>query len=133
MKQRIKAFFAGGILALALFGVAMAGPLEDGQAAYQKSDYATALQIFRPLAEQGDPGAQTALAVMYQHGQGVPQDYVSAHMWSNLAASRGMDTDTRDLAAENRYILAVKMTPAQIAEAQRLASEWAHAFEWPPH
>jgi TPR repeat protein len=62
---------------------------------------------------------------MYQHGQGVPQDYVSAHMWSNLAASRGMDTDTRDLAAENRYILAVKMTPAQIAEAQRLASEWA--------
>jgi hypothetical protein len=36
-----------------------------------------------------------------------------------------MDTDTRDLAAENRYILAVKMTPAQIAEAQRLASEWA--------
>ena len=42
VKQRIKTFLAGGFLALALFGMAMAGPLEDGQAAYQKGDYAAA-------------------------------------------------------------------------------------------
>ena len=35
VKQRIKAFLAGGVLALALSGGAAAGPLEDGEAAYQ--------------------------------------------------------------------------------------------------
>jgi len=61
---------------------------------------------------------------MYEHGQGVPQDYVSAHMWLNLAAtSRATDPAARDEAAKERDMLAAKMTPAQIAEAQRLASE----------
>jgi uncharacterized protein len=45
-------------------------------------------------------------------------------MWFNLAASRAEDAETREQAAKNREILAAKMTPAQIAEAQRLASEW---------
>ena len=60
---------------LAPFGTATAGPLEDGQAAYQKGDYATALKIYRPLAEQGNASAQTAIGVIYEHGQGVPQDF----------------------------------------------------------
>jgi hypothetical protein len=34
VKLRIKALVAGGVLALALVGAAMAGPLEDGLAAY---------------------------------------------------------------------------------------------------
>ena len=46
MKQQIKTFLAGGLLALALFGAAVAGPLEDGQDAYQKGEYATALRFF---------------------------------------------------------------------------------------
>ena len=71
MKQWIKVFLAGGILALALFGVATAGPLEDGEAAYQKGDYSTALQIFRPLADQGNSDAQADLGVMYTNGHGV--------------------------------------------------------------
>ena len=44
MKQQITTLFAGGVLALALFGAAMAGPLEDGQAAVRHGDYATAMQ-----------------------------------------------------------------------------------------
>jgi uncharacterized protein len=56
---------------------------------------------------------------MYAIGKGVPQDYVIAHMWLNLAAVDG-DKD----AAEGRDTLAAKMTPAQIAEAQKLAREW---------
>ena len=43
---------------------------------------------YRKAAEQGDATAQTALGVMYKDGRGVPQDYVQAHMWYNLAASR---------------------------------------------
>jgi uncharacterized protein len=59
---------------------------------------------------------------MYRDGQGVPQNYVAAHMWFNLAAVRGGigDKDT----AKNRDTVAAKMSPAQIAEAQKLAREW---------
>ncbi len=61
---------------------------------------------------------------MYEKGQGVPQDYVQAHMWYNLAASHFAPGSDRDRAVKNRDIIAEKMTPAQIAEAQRLAREW---------
>ena len=35
---------------------------------------------------------------MYDHGHGVPQDYVQAHMWYNLAASHAEDAATREMA-----------------------------------
>ena len=44
---------------------------EDGVAAYQRGEYAAALNLLRPLAEQGDPGAQFKLGVMYRNGEGV--------------------------------------------------------------
>ena len=56
---------------------------------------------------------------MYAKGMGVPQDYVEAHVWMNLVAARGLER-----AKKNRDAIAKKMTPAQIAEAQRLAWEW---------
>jgi TPR repeat protein len=75
VKQRMKTSLAGGLLVFALFGAAMAGPLEDGTAAFQKGDYAAAFQILRPLADQGNGVAQANLGWMYLQGQGVPQDY----------------------------------------------------------
>ena len=60
---------------------------------------------------------------MYEKGQGVPQDYVAAHLWLNLAASRWTAKD-RGRAATIRDEVAEKMTPDQLAEAQRLAREW---------
>ncbi len=92
--------------------------------AYQRGDYATALREFRRLAEQGDAEAQFNLGSMYYHGYGVPQDYVQAHMWYKLAASRHPPGEDRDRAAKNRDIIAERMTPAQISEAQKLAREW---------
>jgi TPR repeat protein len=89
MSQRIKTLFAGGVLALALFGAAAAGPLEDATSAYQRGDYATALRIVRPLAEQGDAGAQGSLGAFYAYGQGVPQDYALALVWYRKAAEQG--------------------------------------------
>ena len=205
MKQRITTLVASGLLALALLGAAAAGPLEDGVAAYQRDDFATAMRIWRPLADQGDAVAQNNLGVMYANGQGVPQDYaqaliwtrkaanqgdavaqndlgvmyrdgqgvvldyaqamiwfrkaadqgdavaqnnlggiyyegqgvlqdfVRADMWFNLAVSRAEDAETREQAAKNREILAAKMTSAQIAEAQRLASEWSPKLRPHPH
>ena len=82
-------------------------------------DYVQAVSWFRKAAEQGDAYAQTNLGVMYYSGRGVPQDYVQAHMWWSLAAAKG-DAD----AINNLDQIAAKMTPAQIAEAQKLAREW---------
>jgi TPR repeat protein len=56
---------------------------------------------------------------MFSIGRGVPQDYISAHMWFSLAAAGGNGD-----AEKNRENVAAKMTPAQIAEAQKLAREW---------
>ncbi len=78
----------------------------------------------RKAAEQGHARAQNNLGFMYDNGQGVPQDYVQAHMWLDLAASRYPPGEDRDQAVENRDIVAKMMTPAQISEAQKLAREW---------
>ncbi len=87
-------------------------------------DYAEAIKWYQKAAEQGDASAQNNLGVMYKYGWGVPQDYVQAHTWYNLAASHWPPGSNRDMAVKNRDIVAAKMTPAQVAEAQRLAREW---------
>jgi len=68
---------------------AAGGPLEDADAAAQRGDYATALQLRRPLAEQGDAQAQFRLGIMYDSGTGVPQDHVEARKWYREAAEQG--------------------------------------------
>ena len=76
------------------------------------------MKWFSLAAEQGYADAQTGLGVMHGTGQGVPEDYVRAHMWFNLSASTGHEN-----AIKNRDIVAKKMTPSQIEEAQKLARE----------
>lgn len=56
--------------------------------AYEKGRYATALQLARPLAEQGDARAQSIIGLMYAKGQGVPQDPGEAAKWYHLAADQ---------------------------------------------
>ena len=82
-------------------------------------DYGTALRWYRKAANQGEALAQMKLGLMYNSGLGVTQDYVQAHMWYNLAAAQG-DKNAREF----RDSLAEKMTPDQVAEAQKLAREW---------
>lgn len=82
-------------------------------------DSAKALQWFRKSAETGYDMAQMKMGLSYYLGRGVPEDYVMAHMWYNLAAAQG-----NKQAWKFREELAKMMTPAQIAEAQKLAREW---------
>jgi TPR repeat protein len=81
VKRWIITLFVGGLLALALFGVAAAGQLEDGQAAYQRGDYEAAIRLLRPVADQGNAEAQFGLGAMYVHGLGAPKDYAQAVAW----------------------------------------------------
>ncbi len=147
-----------GLVAVALFFGSMtahAADFDAGVKAYERGDYATALRLFRQLADQGhakaqfnlgymynkgqgvpldyavavrwlrkaadqgDAWAQVKLGLVYEEGQGVTQDYVQAHMWYNLSAAKG-----NYIAREAHDILAEQMTPAQVAEAQKLAREW---------
>lgn len=68
---------------------AVAGPYEDGKVAYDKKDFATALRLWRPLAEKGNAVAQYGLGNMYHYGQGVRHDFTTAVMWYRKAAEQG--------------------------------------------
>ena len=77
-------------VALAVTGLqAVAGPWEDGMAAYNRGDYVPAIQVFHGMARAGNAKAQGMLGAMYRRGQGVGKSSAHAFMWLSLAASRG--------------------------------------------
>ena len=62
----------------------------SGLEAYEKGNYKTAFNEFKPFAEQGEVNAQWFLGVMYHEGQGVIQDYKKSAKWYRLAAEQGL-------------------------------------------
>ena len=78
------------VLFVCAAGPAVAGPFEDALAAYDKGDYATALRLWRPFANQGYAAAQNNLGFMYEKGEGVPQDYAQALAWYRKAVANGL-------------------------------------------
>jgi hypothetical protein len=156
------------VLLVCAAGPAVAGPYDDAVAAHRKGDYATAIRLLRPLAEQGHAKAQWALGSMNSDGVGMPKNYVAALTWYQKAADQGYARAQIEIgfmygngygvpkdmvqaykwyliaaryAAKNVYVdddihireLAntalevareLDVTPAQIAEAQKLAREW---------
>jgi hypothetical protein len=65
------------------------GDLEEGVAAYDRLDYATAMHILLPFAKIGNEIAQFDVGVMYEHGKGVDQSYADAENWFRKAANEG--------------------------------------------
>ena len=82
--KRVPAFAA---LLVVLAAPAWAG-WDEGVAAYDRGDYATALREWRPFAEQGNASAQFNLGVMYGNGQGVTLDYAEAVRWYRKSAEQ---------------------------------------------
>jgi TPR repeat protein len=103
------------LLNTGLISSAAAGPWEDGMAAYNRGDYVPAIRLFRPLAEAGNPKAQSVIGVMYRKGEGVAKSSARAFMWFSLAAKRG---DARAKAELHQVFEA--MTPAEIAQAREM-------------
>ena len=83
-----------------------------------------AVKWYRWAAKQDHAHAQYSLGVIYGSDERVTPDYVQAHMWLSLAIPRLPQRKYRARAVNSRDIIAAKMTPAQIAEARRLAREW---------
>ena len=92
---------------------------EAGQTAWKAGRHAEALAQWQAAAKTEDVRAMLALGRAYVKGLGVPQDYVEAHKWLNLAAARG----NAEAAAE-RDALAARMTTEEQAEARRSARAW---------
>ena len=75
MKQTLAMISIITALIFGSIGALLAADFDAGLAALQEGDYAAALREWTPLAERGDAVAQFNLALMYDNGQGVRQDY----------------------------------------------------------
>ena len=118
MKQTLAMISIIGALIFGSIGAWLAADFEAGFAALQKAYYTAALREWTPLAEQGGAEARARLGLMYAEEQGVSQDYVTAHMWANIASMNGVE-----IAAKLRNAIAKEMTPAQIHAAQKRAKD----------
>ena len=77
----LKLIRCAAVVAILAPACAASQDFDAGVRALDAGDYATALQEWRPLAEQGDAAAQYNLGLMYHHGDGVTQDHAEAVPW----------------------------------------------------
>ena len=102
---------------------ALAGPLEDGMVAYQEKDYLKAIQVWRPLAQAGDPAAQYRLGVMYAEGRGVAPNDAEAALWFERAAEQGESMAQYNLGASYAGGTGVRKDMAAAAKWFRRAAD----------
>ena len=100
---------------------------QAGQAAWAAGRPAEALTAWRAAADTGDARAMLALGRLYAQGLGAPQDYVLAHMWFNLAASRG-----EAAALKARDALSAKMDTAAGSDGAGPRARLAVGWWWRP-
>jgi uncharacterized protein len=112
--------------AAALAGQAVAGAQDDlaaAEAAFRRGDFATTLQLVRPLAEQGNAEAQLSLATLYSRGAGVPRDYAEAIKWYRKSAEQGNVAAQYNLGAMYATGRGVEPDPAEGAKWLRRAAD----------
>ncbi|MBC8519881.1 MAG: sel1 repeat family protein [Gammaproteobacteria bacterium] len=90
---------------------------QEGLQAAKQGDSETALAEWRPLAEQGDAGAQFNLGVMYDNGRGVPEDDQEAARWFRMAARQGF--------AKAQFNLGV-----MYAKGEGVPEDYVFAYMW---
>ena len=90
---------------------------EDAEAAVNRNDFATAIRIMRPLADQGNARAQRLLGMMYNAGWGVPKDDAEAVKWFRRAANQGDGDAQAYLGAEYR-------------NGTGVPQDYVHAYMW---
>ena len=100
---------------------ANAGTADDdfrgGLAAYNSGDYATALKLWRPLAERREPRSEAGLGFMYHRGLGLGVDDREAAVWLRRAAEHGQ--------AEGQLMLGVLFY-----YGRGMAQSYVRAYAW---
>jgi TonB family protein len=109
-------------LLLSLTTISARAGLYSAQVAYSKSDFATAFNQFKEMAELGQPKAQYALAIMYARGEGVSQSNVYAHAWASLAGQNG-EAKGKALAEQ----LESNLTPTSLQISSEFQSKYSQS------
>lgn len=116
------------VLVLSIGQMANAGPYEDGLAAYQRRDYTTALEFWRPLAEQGNASVQADVGQMYDLGFGTTQDAKEAVKWYRLSATQGNAAGQMGLGGMHYNGRGVLQDYKEAVKWYRKAAEQGHEF-----
>jgi Caspase domain/Sel1 repeat len=90
--------------------------------AYDRANYATALKVWMPQAEAGDPEAQTYVGEIFEKGLGIPPDYQVAAKWYQKAADQGFAKAQMNLAYLYEQGLGVAADPLMALNLYRKAS-----------
>ena len=115
------------VLSLA-FTQVTAQDFNKGLKAAQAGDYATALQEWKPLAEQGYANAQFMLGLIYSKGDGVLKDHAEAVKWYRLAAKQGYVASQYNLGLMYWEGNGVIKDHAEAVKWFRLAAEQGHDY-----
>jgi hypothetical protein len=105
-----------------------AAELEGGVKAYEQGDYKLALQLLRPLAEQGVARAQNGIGVMYANGRGVSHDEAQAAAWFQKAADQGYAKAQAYLGYSHKYGLGVPKDYVKAVALLQTAAEHGEAL-----
>jgi TPR repeat protein len=90
-------------------------------------DHLEAARLYLLAANQDYARAQNNIGFMLGFGEGVPpHDDIEAYKWLTLAIERytSRNEDRLDQAKKDLATLAARMSPAEIAEAERRAQAW---------
>ncbi len=98
IKLTLSALLLTGSLSISPLTFA-ANTFEQGFKFAEKQDYANAIKIWRPLAEQGNALAQSNLGVLFENGWGVDIDLAQAVHWYQKAAEQGQADAQHNLAS----------------------------------
>ena len=90
--------------------------------AFDRANYATALKVWLPLAQQGDAAAQTYVGEIFEKGLGVPSDYAAAAEWYRRAAEAGYSRAAINLGNLLEQGLGVPKDPTQALNWYRRAA-----------
>jgi TPR repeat protein len=123
MRRRLIHGTFAAILALAAAGPAWAGAYEEGLSAYERGDFATAVELWRPLAHRGDAEAEAGMGLLFSTGEGVAQDYKEAARWLRSAADKGDVNGLRTLGHLYRLGQGVDKDDAKAANYYGLAAQ----------
>ena len=90
MKAITGILFPAVMIAVSFSGAVLAADFERGQEAFRAGDYSRALEVWQPLAREGNANAQFALGLMHEYGRGVKADDGAAVEWFEKAAEQDL-------------------------------------------
>ena len=102
--------------------------IDKGYEAYNDGDYATALNEWKPIAEQGYAFAQYNLGIMYEYGNGVAKDYAEAVKWYRLSAEQGYAISQYSLGLMYSNGYGVLKDKAEAVKWWRLSAEQGYVY-----